>query len=118
MTDLPGLNFQLGEDIDALRDAVRDFAQAEIAPPTFVIFCNRSAFVTRAYENFLRNRMREDLGLPGVPVRIVWREKGPWKRKAERDADRASEAAALEAPAKGSRKERREAKLAEDAKSA
>jgi isovaleryl-CoA dehydrogenase len=32
MTDLPGLNFQLGEDIDALRDAVRDFAQAEIAP--------------------------------------------------------------------------------------
>ena len=32
MTDLPGLNFQLGEDIDALRDAVRDFAQSEIAP--------------------------------------------------------------------------------------
>ena len=29
---LPGLNFQLGEDVDALRDAVRDFAQAEIAP--------------------------------------------------------------------------------------
>ena len=32
MTDLPGLNFQLGDDVDALRDAVRDFAQAEIAP--------------------------------------------------------------------------------------
>ncbi len=32
MTQLPGLDFQLGEDIDALRDAVRDFAQAEIAP--------------------------------------------------------------------------------------
>jgi isovaleryl-CoA dehydrogenase len=29
---LPGLNFDLGEDIDALREAVRDFAQAEIAP--------------------------------------------------------------------------------------
>ena len=29
---LPGLNFQLGDDIDALRDAVRAFAQAEIAP--------------------------------------------------------------------------------------
>ena len=29
--NLPGLNFQLGEDIDALRDAVREFAQAEIA---------------------------------------------------------------------------------------
>src|SRR5674476_149729 len=29
---LPGLNFQLGEDIDALRDAVHEFAQKEIAP--------------------------------------------------------------------------------------
>ncbi|MBC7444827.1 MAG: isovaleryl-CoA dehydrogenase [Polaromonas sp.] len=32
MNTLPGLNFQLGEDIDALRDTVRAFAQAEIAP--------------------------------------------------------------------------------------
>ncbi len=32
MNNLPGLDFQLGEDINALRDAVRDFAQAEIAP--------------------------------------------------------------------------------------
>ncbi len=30
--NMPGLDFQLGEDIDALRDAVRGFAQAEIAP--------------------------------------------------------------------------------------
>jgi isovaleryl-CoA dehydrogenase len=29
---LPGLNFALGEDIDALRDAVRAFAEKEIAP--------------------------------------------------------------------------------------
>lgn len=30
--NLPGLNFQLGEDIDALRDAVAEFAKREIAP--------------------------------------------------------------------------------------
>ena len=30
--NMPGLDFQLGEDIDALRDIVRAFAQAEIAP--------------------------------------------------------------------------------------
>ena len=29
---MPGLNFDLGEDIDALRDAVHAFAQSEIAP--------------------------------------------------------------------------------------
>ena len=28
--NLPGLNFDLGEDLDMLRDAVRTFAQAEI----------------------------------------------------------------------------------------
>ena len=32
MTQLPGLDFQLGDDINALRDAVREFAQVEIAP--------------------------------------------------------------------------------------
>ena len=32
MMQIPGLDFMLGDDIDALRDAVRDFAQAEIAP--------------------------------------------------------------------------------------
>jgi isovaleryl-CoA dehydrogenase len=30
--DLPGLDFNLGADLDMLRDAVRTFAQAEIAP--------------------------------------------------------------------------------------
>lgn len=32
LPNLPGLDFMLGDDINALRDAVRDFAQAEIAP--------------------------------------------------------------------------------------
>ena len=32
MSNMPGLDFQLGEDIDAPRDAVYTFAQAEIAP--------------------------------------------------------------------------------------
>ena len=32
MSQLPGLNFHLGEDIDALREAVRAFAVEEIAP--------------------------------------------------------------------------------------
>ncbi|MFT0849273.1 isovaleryl-CoA dehydrogenase [Achromobacter sp. F4_2707] len=30
--NLPGLNFDLGSDVEMLRDAVREFAQAEIAP--------------------------------------------------------------------------------------
>ena len=30
--NLPGLNHQLGDDIDALREAVRAFVQRELAP--------------------------------------------------------------------------------------
>ncbi|MEK7317898.1 MAG: acyl-CoA dehydrogenase family protein, partial [Pseudomonadota bacterium] len=32
MTELPGLKFDLGEDIEMLRESVRNWAQAELAP--------------------------------------------------------------------------------------
>ena len=32
LANLPGLDFQLGKEVDALRDTVCEFAQAEIAP--------------------------------------------------------------------------------------
>ena len=61
MSQLPGLDFQLGEDIDALRDAVRDFAQTEIAP--------RAAEVDKS-DQFPMDLWRKmgDLGVLGVTV--------------------------------------------------
>ncbi len=61
MNKLPGLNFQLGEDIDALRDAVREFAQAEIAP--------RAAEADRS-DQFPMDLWRKmgDLGVLGITV--------------------------------------------------
>ena len=59
--NLPGLNFQLGDDIDALRDAVRDFAQSEIAP--------RAAEADRS-DQFPMDLWRKmgDLGVLGIAV--------------------------------------------------
>ena len=52
--------------------------QVETAPPTFAIFCNREDYVTRSYEGFLMNRIREDLDLAGVPVKLKWKQKGAY----------------------------------------
>src|SRR6476469_4851809 len=61
MNNLPGLNFQLGEDINSLRDAVREFAQAEIAP--------RAAEIDRT-DQFPMDLWRKmgELGVLGVTV--------------------------------------------------
>src|SRR3954467_14326999 len=59
--ELPGLNFQLGEDIDALRDAVQAFAQSEIAP--------RAAEIDRS-DQFPMDLWRKmgELGVLGITV--------------------------------------------------
>ena len=49
--------------------------QADIAPPTFVISVNTSNFVIRAYESYLRNRIREDLGFAEVPMRLIFKSR-------------------------------------------
>lgn len=56
-------------------------SQVEVAPPTFVISVNHVDFITRAYEQYLRNRIREDLGFREVPFRLVFKERGGGRKK-------------------------------------
>jgi isovaleryl-CoA dehydrogenase len=61
MIHLPSLNFELGETADMLRDAVQDFAQAEIAPIAAEI--DRS----NEFPNELWPKLG-DMGLLGITV--------------------------------------------------
>jgi GTP-binding protein len=47
--------------------------QADVEPPTFVIFCNDPAQVHFSYRRYLENRLREEFGFIGAPVRLSFR---------------------------------------------
>ena len=49
--------------------------QVSSAPPTFMLFANRTLPRNSHYRRYLENRLREELGLPGVPLRLVVRKR-------------------------------------------
>lgn len=49
--------------------------QVSTAPPTFMLFANRTIPKNHHYRRYLENRLREELDLPGVPVRLVIRRR-------------------------------------------
>jgi GTP-binding protein len=54
---------------------VRYATQAEVAPPTFVLFVNDKKHFGKDYLRYLQNRLREELPFKEVPVRIVLRDR-------------------------------------------
>jgi GTPase len=47
--------------------------QADVAPPTFVFFCNDPTQIHFSYRRFLENRLRESFGFTGTPIRLSFR---------------------------------------------
>ena len=43
--------------------------------PTFAFFCNLPQYIKAPYERFLENKIRENFGFDGVPLRVVFRKK-------------------------------------------
>ncbi len=50
--------------------------QTEIAPPTFVVFCNNAELFHYSYQRYLENCLRQTFGFRGTPIRLVIRQKG------------------------------------------
>ena len=57
-------------------------SQTKTRPPTFVLKCSRADHLPASYERYLINGLREDFGLPGVPIRLyVKADKNPYHTK-------------------------------------
>jgi GTP-binding protein len=56
---------------------VRIYYVSQVAtfPPTFILFTNYPMAVPVAYRRYLKKCLQEELGIKGVPVRIVCRKK-------------------------------------------
>jgi GTP-binding protein len=49
--------------------------QADVAPPTFIIFCNDPKQIHFGYRRYLENALREEFGFQGTPLRISFRSR-------------------------------------------
>ena len=59
--------------VEGRRLKLRYITQAKARPPTFVIFGTRAEQTPEDYQRYLVNTMREELDLPGVPIRLQFR---------------------------------------------
>ncbi len=50
--------------------------QISVAPPTFVIFCNKAELFHFSYQRYLENCLRETFGFVGTPIKLIIRQKG------------------------------------------
>ena len=67
------------------RIRLRFMTQIKIRPPTFVLSVSQPEELGDDYLRFLANRLRDDFGLPGVPIRLTMRKpKNPYVVRAKK----------------------------------
>jgi GTP-binding protein len=67
------------------RIRLRFMSQIKIRPPTFVLSVSQAQELGNDYVRFLTNRLRDDFGLPGVPIRMTLRRpKNPYAGRTKR----------------------------------
>jgi GTP-binding protein len=49
--------------------------QVGVAPPTFVVFVNDPSLVHFSYRRYLENRIRDEYGFLGTPIRLILRQR-------------------------------------------
>jgi len=49
--------------------------QVAVAPPTFVVFVNDPELIHFSYRRYLENRIRDEYGFLGTPIRLIFRQR-------------------------------------------
>lgn len=49
--------------------------QVDVAPPTFVLYCNFPDGIHFSYERYLHNYLRQTFGFAGTPIKLIFRKK-------------------------------------------
>jgi len=55
---------------------IRYATQAEVNPPTFVLFVNDARLIHFSYQRYLENKLRQSFGFAGTPIRFVFKTRG------------------------------------------
>jgi len=73
---LPDLAFVPRLYISALTgQRARKILDAAVAPPIFAFFLNDPQYMPDNYKRYIENRLREEYGFEGVPMKVVFRKK-------------------------------------------
>ena len=66
--------------------------QVGVGPPTFVIFVNDPELIHFSYRRYLENRIRDEYGFLGTPIRLIFRQRDRRGRAPDGDASAGREA--------------------------
>ncbi len=50
--------------------------QAEVNPPTFILFTNNAKLIHFSYQRYLENKLRQAFGFDGTPLRLIFKTRG------------------------------------------
>jgi GTP-binding protein len=57
--------------------------QADVAPPTFIVFVNNRELIHFSYARYLENRIRASHPFEGTPIRLIFRNRGEGRPAAQ-----------------------------------
>jgi GTP-binding protein len=60
--------------VDGRRLRLRYMTQVNTRPPSFALFASKPGELPESYRRYLVNALREDLKLPGTPIRLMLRK--------------------------------------------